>query len=318
MALVKPTLIDPIQPGKRGSVVLYQRGGRMVARRVQRPVNGRTTFQLEERNAIAQASKTWRWNLTEPEQIAWRDSSHIVNNGSVNIQGTNSTAVYAIPQFVTLRAAQANPSVPTLLAFTYDQDPFDLMISVDVAVGGPNTTMNVLATRPRSPGRRPAINDLRYIATIDPNAGLVDLTIPYTSRFPTEPQLGQPLGLALTAYDPDSPAYSTRSPLIIIPSSYVPIACSIDITLPIAVNELRATIVRACNLALPFSDVVTFTTSAARGTSIHLGDIPNCDPVGNTGIYTAPATPGPETLTLNTTFSDASTCQSVLHFNIDP
>lgn len=71
----------------------------------------------------------------------------------------------------------------------------------------------------------------------------------------------------------------------------------------------------ACNPAFPEPLILAPTMEAVIGEVTDVEDAENCTGP-NDAFYEAPDEPGEETITMNVSWPDSSTCQSVLNFSI--
>lgn len=262
MAIFKSATTPTDATGREGGAVLYLTGARLVGRRVIVPVDVAAADQLQLRQSLSQASKTFGNRLTGPEQASWDTASRYTGRGNLEITAVSAAATQASQPRPTTRSAATTQAPPGFAALAYRPSPFLLQAAVSPGALGAGATLTYVATPPAAAGSRPSRARERTIATVPATTGLVTLTSAYLATFAGVALAGEEVTLKINSYDPVLPANSNALLVTTEPTTVTPFARVRLGENPIPRNGSRSVIIFAVFSTVPIGDPLTLTVQS--------------------------------------------------------
>lgn len=206
MAIVKTSLVDPLNSGRREGTRFYRVEGRTLARQIVKPIDGRQQLRVARRIPFAGGSKTFSDVLTPAEQAAWAAASPFAGNGQLEIIAASvSGSIAGIPQ-PTTRTVGTAPVPPNVPSIEYNNVTPRLLLAITLPQ--PGTTFQLIGkiNPPEPQKRKPTRNELVVFVSQPTGTGLTNLITPYLNRFGGLPPTRDQIMMEFYVYDKLLPA----------------------------------------------------------------------------------------------------------------
>lgn len=182
MALVKPTIIDPVS-GRQNGTRFYRAGGRLFARQIVHQVNPATVLQQQRRSGIAGGTKNWAYVLTPAEQAAWTANSQFGGRGELEISAAAVAAQVAGEPIPTARGIGANAPFSRPVAFIFNSAIPRLTTNIGVPSPAANFIQTIRITPPNPITRFATRRELLVLLSQPATATTIQLALPYVTKF---------------------------------------------------------------------------------------------------------------------------------------